>query len=268
MYTVVIDESGDTGLENVAADPSRGPSQYFTMCAALYRNENSSIIEEKLNSLPFSGQRSLHAKHLNHYEKVVTCQAIAELPVGLLGVISNKLSLQEYLPEANRTPTHYYNKVMQYLLERVGAATGALGITSNELRVVLEARKQQYSSLLSFIAKIQSNPLDTRATLLRNIDRFSITAVKKKDEPCIRVADMGAHALFCTVRRDERVHSIVEPRYLRELAPVFLAGQDGRLVPRGLKPIHSIMDLAAPLETSSTLAILRNPNNGYHRIML
>lgn len=267
MYTVVIDESGDTGLDGVEADPSRGPSQYLTMCAALYRNENSKIIEKKLSELPFQGKKALHAKHLNHFEKVVTCQAISELPVGLLGVISNKLSLKEYLPEANRTPTHYYNKVMQYLLERVGAATSALGIKSNELRVVLEAREQQYSSLLSFVSKIQANPLDTRAALLRNIDRFSITAVKKKDEPCIRVADMGAHALFCCVRRDKRVYSIVENRYLKELAPVFLAGKDGRIVPQGLKLIHTMTDIAAPQETSSTLAILRNPNSGYHRIL-
>ena len=266
MYTVVIDESGDVGLEGLLPDPSKGPSQYLTMCAALYNNDNCNLICDRLNSLPFQSGQSAHAKHLNHFEKVTTCKTVAELPVALLGVISNKLTLKDYLPEARRTPTHFYNKVMQYLLERVGAAIAAYGLRKQDVRIVLEAREQQYSSLLAFIAKIQGNPLDTRATLLRNIDRFSIIVVKKKNEPCIRVADIGAHALFCCVRKDNRIFSVTETRYLRELAPVFLAGQNGRIVPYGLKPIHTIDDLNAEKEVASTLAILSNPNKPFQRL--
>ena len=210
MYKIVIDESGDTGLEIVLADPSDGPTQYFTMCAALFSDENHEHITQQLDSLPFQGKKARHAKQLNHFEKVAICQAIAKLPVGLLGVISNKLSLKEYMKEANQTPTHFYNKVMQYLLERIGHTVASLGIDKKHVRIVLEAREQRYSSLLSFIETIQKNPFDTRATYLRNIDRFSITAVKKENEPCIRLADMGAHALFCAIRRDKRISSIVE----------------------------------------------------------
>jgi len=55
MYKIVIDESGDTGLEIVLADPSDGPTQYFTMCAALFSDENHEHITQQLDSLPFQG---------------------------------------------------------------------------------------------------------------------------------------------------------------------------------------------------------------------
>ncbi len=48
MFTIVIDETGDTGLKNVQADPSIGPSQYFCICATFFRDENTTAIESEL----------------------------------------------------------------------------------------------------------------------------------------------------------------------------------------------------------------------------
>ena len=126
MFTVLIDESGDTGLENVAPDPSRGPTQYFCMTAVLFREENRRVIEDRINSLQFlhSGK---HSKKLTHYEKAHLARTAAQLPIGIVGAISNKLSLLSYLPQAQKTPTHFYNKVTQYLLERVSQAIGVWG---------------------------------------------------------------------------------------------------------------------------------------------
>ena len=121
MYTIVIDESGDTGVKDVKPDPSRGPSQYFCLCATIFREENRTEIEDVLKALPF-GNGVPHASKLNHFEKVHYCKTIAELPIGMVGTISNKLSLLSYQSEAIKTPTHFYNKVMQYLFERIGDA--------------------------------------------------------------------------------------------------------------------------------------------------
>jgi len=51
MFTIVIDETGDTGLKNVQADPSIGPSQYFCICATFFRDENTTAIESELQKL-------------------------------------------------------------------------------------------------------------------------------------------------------------------------------------------------------------------------
>lgn len=125
MYTVVIDESGYTGLSNVQADPSRGPSQYFCMSAVIYRDELASEISNTLEDF-VNPKGVVHCAGMDHFKKVHLCQTVAQQPIGILGVISNKLSLLCYLQEAQRSPTHYYNKVSQYLFERIGETVGKL----------------------------------------------------------------------------------------------------------------------------------------------
>ncbi|MEP2654519.1 MAG: hypothetical protein ABJH07_01955 [Sedimentitalea sp.] len=154
---------------------------------------------------------------------------------------------------------------MQYQLERIGDAMGAFQIPAKQTRIQLEAREQQYSSLLSFIEKIQNNPLDSRATSIRNIDRFSISSVNKKDSLLMALSDIGANAIFSSVRRDTRQFGFSEVRYLRELAPIFVTGKTGRIVPKGLKPIHSIEDLGLPSETIAELYSLTNSKKDYRR---
>ena len=263
MFTVLIDESGDTGLRNVVPDPSFGPTQYFCMSAVFFREKNREKIEAKLKSLPFV-QLGKHSKHLTHYEKVFLAKTISQLPVGIVGVISNKLSLLNYLPQASSTSTHYYNKVTQYLLERVAAGIEASGIKKDTISIRLEAREQRYSSLISFVQKIQDQPLDFRATLLRNINPFSISAVKKRDDSCFLLADCASNAIFSVVSRDEKRFCLPEPRYLQELSPVFLGNAKGEIVPFGLKPIHHLDDLGIPADVKSVLLSLRNPHKRYH----
>lgn len=265
MFTVVLDESGDTGLVNVQPDPSHGPSQYFCTCATFFREENRSLIESKLKPLANS-KGIVHANKMSHFEKIRACRVLAALPIGMVGVISNKLSLLGYLSEARKTPTHYYNKVLQYQLERIGAGMIGMKIKSSELRVQIEAREQKYSSLLAFVAKIQKNPLDRRATLLRNLDQFSISSEKKTDNLPMALSDIGANAIFCAVRRDPRAFGLSETRYLRELSPIFLSDKSGNIFGKGLKPIHSISDLALPEDTSASLASLKNTQKDYWRL--
>jgi hypothetical protein len=153
---------------------------------------------------------------------------------------------------------------MQYLLERVGDFFGAMNVPKRDIRILLEAREQTYSSLLSFVAAIQKNPLDQRATKIRNIDRFSITTVKKRDDICMGLADFGSNAIFSAVRRDTRSFGLSETRYIAELAPVLLAGKTGLVVPSGIKPIHTIESLALPDDVSQFWKTLRNPKAEYH----
>jgi len=106
MFTILIDEAGDTGLQVVKADPSYGPTQYFSLCATIFRESSRPNLEGALAQFPFN-RGALHANKLGHFEKVHFCRVMAALPVGMLGVISNKLTLLGYLPEAQKSPTHY-----------------------------------------------------------------------------------------------------------------------------------------------------------------
>jgi len=248
------------------ADPSRGPSQYFTMCATIFRNENRNEITETFKNFSWNSKGNKHAKALNHFDKVYACQKVSELPVALVGAVSNKLTLEQYLPRARQTPTHYYNKVVHYLLERVGAILSAYEVPREDVRILLEAREQQYGSLLNYLKTIQDNPLHPKAKLLKGLNPFSIRAVKKKDEPCFWVPDIGAHALFCAFRKDIKQHGLVEARYLTELSPVFAAGKSGQILDYGIKVIHSLNDMSADPMVEKTLKELRNNNRIYCKL--
>lgn len=184
----------------------------------------------------------------------------------MIGVFSNKLTLLEYLSEAQKTPTHYYNKVAQYLFERLGDTVGKYNVSKSNFRVHIEAREQKYGSLIAFLKSIQRNPLDERSLPIRNIETLSISAVKKKDDLSLALADIGAHALFTALRRDSETFAINETRYLRELSPVFMASRTGKIIPYGIKPIHTIEDLATDPITAEELKRLRNPNRIYSKL--
>lgn len=265
MYTIVIDESGDVGLKNVQPDPSVGPTQFFCMCAVFFREKNRELITAKLKKFQDKKGR-VHATNLGHFERVHLCKTIATLPIGMIGVVSNKLTLLEYLSEAQKTPTHYYNKVSQYLFEQIGQVVGGYEIPKEQIRILLEARAQQYSSLLSFLNSIQRNPLDERSLPIRNIDRFSVSKIKKQDDLLVSLADIGANAMFLAVRRDEKTYCLRETRYLKELSPVFLAAKNGRIVPKGLKPIHSMQDLGLDTETEESLLNMKNKKRLFARL--
>ncbi|WFE75172.1 hypothetical protein [Roseinatronobacter sp. S2] len=233
------------------------------MSVVFFREENREKIETALQGLPFL-QSGKHSKNLSHYERIFLARTIAKLPVGMVGVISNKLSLLEYLPQASSTPTHYYNKVSQYLLERVSNALSVCGISRESVSIRLEARDQQYSSLISFVKRIQTTPLDHRAASLRGLNPFSIIAVKKKDDRCFILADCASNALFSMVCRDEKRFCLPEPRYLQELAPIILSNKQGEIMPFGIKPIHKLEDLGLPEDVKLHLKALRNPQRQYH----
>lgn len=265
MYTVLIDEAGDVGLKDVAKDPSFGPTQYFCACATILDESKRNYVEQRLSQLPFSNE-ILHASRLSHFEKCFFAREVCRLPVACVGVISNKLTLLEYLTAAQKTPTHYYNKVLQYLFEKVGDVLGKFRIPSNEVRIRLEAREQQYSSLISFLGKIQKNPLDERSLSIRNIDRFAISAIKKTEDRCMSISDLGAHALFSSVRRDHRAFGLSETRYLFEMRGAFLAQKDKRFCGGGIKLIHSLDDIGLPEDVASFLGNLSNPKKEFCRM--
>jgi hypothetical protein len=235
------------------------------MCATIFRESRRAELLRQIDELPL-GKKDYHSTHLGHFEKVHVCREVAKLRVAMVGVISNKLTLGEYLKDAKKTPTHFYNKVAQYLLERVGVCLATYGIASDEVRILLEAREQRYGSLLSFVKAIQKKPIDPAATFLRHIDVFPISRAKKRDDPLFCLPDLGSHAMFCALRKDASMHSVTEARYLRELAPCFLSDRRGRIFPRGIKPIHSISDLGADPETLQTFRHMTTPIREFRRL--
>ena len=237
-HTLYIDESGQTGLRNDKA------SEHLTLVSVLISDHNIEHYVERLVWIREQiGRKDLHCSRLNHRQKVFFARESAKEKFLAFGVMSRKATLGDYRDRIDADPTRYYNKCAHYLLECVGEAMCQHGIAPEELAVIFEEGHFNYGLLRTYIRKIQEHPINERAKFLRKIDVGKLSCAKKKDSPLLQIADLVAHALYAAIECQPSNFGIPEPRYLNELRDRFyFDNNSGKIVPKGIKPIHTLGD--------------------------
>jgi hypothetical protein len=120
-YTLLVDESGEAGIGKIRSGSLGGASPYMTLGAVLIENRSRDTLEKLLDEIRKDFKRkSLHCSELNHYQLIHYARQIAKQRVRLFGVISRKATLGPYKSAISDDNKKYYNKCVQYLLERVG----------------------------------------------------------------------------------------------------------------------------------------------------
>ncbi|WP_188134286.1 DUF3800 domain-containing protein [Rhizobium sp. RU35A] len=244
-YTVFIDESGEAGIGKIRSETSRGASPYMTLGAVLIRNQSWVKITDALGRISADVNKSpLHCSQLNHYQILHFIRQIRKHQMRLFGVISQKSTLKEYKEVISEDSEKYYNKCVQYLLERVGWFMEARQIPRENLDIVFEKANVDYDSMCNLLRACQKTPKREFTKKLKNIDTYKISAKLKNEEPMLQVADLVAHALYKCVDKPEKNFGIPEPRYLRELSPLFFGNPDTQaVVGAGLYCVHNISQL-------------------------
>ncbi|AEV36894.1 excinuclease ABC subunit B [Pseudovibrio sp. FO-BEG1] len=245
-FLLVVDESGEAGIEKVrsADGAGHGASPYMSLGAALIPCSRINQIREELERIKTELQvKELHCRDLNHQRKVYFARKVSELGVQCFGVLSYKPTLKGYTDSIEAKAHKFYNKCCKYLLERVGEALIEHGISSENVQIVFEEGNFEYEKLKNFVRVCQRKPLHENAKFLKAIDPDKLSAVAKKDESLLQIADLVAHALFSTVNKSKQNFKIPESRYLYELRQRFYADEDGLIMDKGIKLIHKITDL-------------------------
>ena len=238
--TLYVDESGEAGIRKVRADGAPGASPYMTLGAALIADRHREDFEATLEAIREEvRKKQLHCSELNHYQILHYGRRLMGLEMALFGVISRKDTLGQYKDRIDGDSHKYFNKCVQYLLERVGWYMEAHSIPKSDVAIVFEKANRDYSRMENFLWQVQSNPLQPMAKKLTYLDVSTIEARDKDEEPLLKVADLVAHALFrCVDKRASNMH-ICEPRYLRELGPKFFGNPTNRKVAgAGLYCVH------------------------------
>lgn len=224
-YTLLVDESGDQGLDRVRMSlDGRGASPFMTLGAVLVPSSRISALESLLIELSDKfGKKTIHCVDLNHFQTAYFARRFSGCGVKLFGVVSKKETLLSYREEiaGDRQSESYYNKCSQYLLELVGGFLGGNNIPSSAVRVVYERKNHDYQRLRSYLSRIRRTPMDRRAVALLNIDPLSITAQSKSELPILSYADLTAFSIFQSVNESQSNYGIPEERYIRELLPRF-----------------------------------------------
>jgi hypothetical protein len=245
FFTLFIDESGEAGIGKIRSASAGGASPYMTLGASLIRNQDRKRIVDTLAEISAKiGRSSLHCSQLKHYQLLHFVRQITKQHMRLFGVISRKATLGSYKTAIADDSSMFYNKCSQYLLERVGWFMEARNIPAENINIIFEKANVDYEKMRNLLQTCQSNPMHPNTKKLQHIDIGNITAKKKSEEPLLQIADLVAHALYKCVDKQDKNFYIPEPRYLRELAPLFFGHPETQtVVGAGLYCVHSTRDL-------------------------
>ena len=111
-----------------------------------------------------------------------------------------------------------------------------------------------------------NNMLDEELHGTMITDQLGIDTIMRAADGTENKGNIGANAIFCAVRRDNRSYGLTEPRYLKELSKVFVSDKEGKIVPKGLKPIHKIESLNLDSYSAQEIISLKNPLVDYWRL--
>lgn len=227
----------------------------MTLGAALVMNRSRISLENLLKEISQEiGKSNLHCSNLNHYQIIHFIRRIIYKKIRCFGVISHKRTLGSYKREISEDSGMYYNKCVQYLLERVAWFMEDRGIPAENLDIVFERANHDYNRMRNFLWTCQSNPKREATKKLKNIDLMNIYIKKKSEEPLLQLADLVAHSIYKCVDRVDRNLRITEARYVRELAPIFFGNpESGQVVGAGLYCVHSLRDLRLDRDVEDTL---------------
>jgi hypothetical protein len=130
-YVAYIDEAGDDGLYRpLRPEDPRGASEWMVMSAVVVRIENDQKtvgwLKHIFNVLDQHQLSYLHFRRLRDDKKSVVCAEIANLPIRIFSVMSNKTNMKNYKnlaaerAKVNRT-AWFFCWLSRLLLERVTA---------------------------------------------------------------------------------------------------------------------------------------------------
>lgn len=254
-FTVFIDESGEAGIEKIRSASSKGASPYMTLGASVISSASADDINGLLEKVRGEiGKRTLHCSSLKHFQLLHLIRSLNEIRSRHFGVISRKGTLGTYREEIEADSGKYYNKCVQYLLERVGWFMESRRIPKKNLSIVFECANIDYEKMTYFLSLCQSKPRRPATKKLVFLDLDNISIRKKKEEPLLQLADLTAHVLYKCVDKEKRHHGIPEPRYIVELGPKFFGNPEtNQVVGAGLYCVHSTADLQLDSDVETAL---------------
>jgi hypothetical protein len=242
MYTVVIDESGEAGIKNIRSEGNRGASPFLTLGASIYRNANERLLFDELEKLASMFRKNnLHCSELSHVQKLKFARDTSELPLQFFGVISKKETLESYKSRIGVSPSLFYNKCCQYVLEILGEIIQRYRINPSDVKIVFEEGNFDYEALKNFIRACQKNPIHPGAERLQYIAVENITSIPKPSLHTLALADLSAHALYKCVDQSEKNYGLVDVTYLREIGRRFHSQERTyKVLGHGIKCIRGI----------------------------
>lgn len=152
-----VDEAGDEGFGKLRTPGAGGQSKWLFIGALIATEAHDRCLPAWRNELsarlfPGKDRRELHFRNLNHNQRVAACNHLADKPLGICVVGSNKLTIiGSGKEQVFKQKGYLYNYLVRYVLERVTAACKKKGAEC-QLRVVFSRRGgTDYQSMRDYL---------------------------------------------------------------------------------------------------------------------
>jgi hypothetical protein len=262
-FVVYIDESGDTGLEEVKTpyDP-KGATEWLVLSAFLVRVQNDSkmVIWTQDVQAKFTSKRAdLHFNKLLDFKKTLVCSALASKAAKGFVVMSNKKNIEKYknprLDDGNKAWIYWF--LTRLLLERVTAFCAQLVPKEREgqdkLRIIFSRRGDlTYKDFTDYLWRMYyergNQVLGYKELEWSVIDFDEIYAHDHGDKAGLQLSDVIAGSFFQAVELNRGAQVECDPSYAKLLRPIIHHNGRRWYLGFGVKPMPMLseMDLTNP----------------------
>ncbi len=212
QYLAFVDEAGDDGLNKITPIDDNGASEWFVMSAVVLRREKLAEIKKAITELKskfgLKESEALHFRKLSYENKLLAANKIAELPLRLFVVISNKRNMRKrrnLRAEKVRARSFFYNWIIRLLLERVTDFCSAKGSGwSGKIRIEFASRggmdyghTKDYLTRLRDQEKYRGGPFIKQGKIKWDaIDLSEIKVFRAKQKEGLQASDIVASSFF------------------------------------------------------------------------
>jgi hypothetical protein len=246
-FTAYIDEAGDEGFGKLCAGQVGGQSHWLALGACVVSRENDLKLptyrNHVLSRFPKRSTRDLHFRDLKHDQRIVVCQEIARLPVGVCVAMSHKITISgSRYEETFKQKGFLYNYLVRWLLERLTAACARKASPERcTMKIVFSRRGgTDYQSMVDYFKLMMDGGEQippTRSINWSAIDFDQIHVENHAKWAGLQFADCVTSAFFCGL--EPNIYGNFEPSYALLLKDRLIR-QDGNALNCGLTIVPSV----------------------------
>jgi Protein of unknown function (DUF3800) len=245
-YTAYIDEAGDEGFGKLTLPASGGQSRWLCLGACIVTRENDLRLpgwrDQIIAKFPKKKTRDLHFRELKHEQKIVVCQEMSKLPIGVCVTLSHKVTLPGSPWEATFKKKGYlYNYLLRWLLERITEVCRRRGGVGASLNVVFSRRANtDYETMKEYFILTKEErefmPQYRRIDWTL-IDIENIAVENHSKWAGLQIADCVTSAFFLAV--EPNVYGNYEHDYAKLLKDRLIKSSSGNYLDCGISPVPS-----------------------------
>jgi hypothetical protein len=250
QFTIYIDEAGDEGFGKLAAGPAGGQSRWLALGACIVSRENDLKLphwrDHIVSRFEKKKTRDLHFRNLTHEQKIVVCQEISKLPIGICVTMSHKVTITgSKWEDTFKRKGYLYNFLVRWLLERVSTAC-ARKDQGGKIKIVFSKRSgTDYAVMKDYLMLMRDGREWIKPVRKINWSVVDIDAIAVENHnkwAGLQVADCVTSAFFRAI--EPNIYGNYEQRYAQILKNNLIKN-GGNALNCGITPVPSFLKCQA-----------------------